>query len=391
VNTVMIYREELLPLSETFIISQARLLRSFNHFYAGLNATPKRLSLDSVTYMLTTSSGTYGRLRAKAYRSMPLAPGFHQRLRSARPSLIHAHFALDGTSALEIQRLLGVPLVVTLHGYDVTTRRTVFARTFGGRRYLRTLPDLWKTAERFLCVSEAIHKIALAAGFPEEKLITHYIGIDRTKFAPRPQSERDPNLVVFVGRLVEKKGCEYLLHAMRYVQEACSKAEVVIIGTGPLLVALTEDAAAMGVRARFFGAEPQDVVRDYIGRARVLCNPSVTASTGDSEGFGMVFGEAQAMGTPVVSTRHGGIPEAVVDGETGLLAEERDAVGLARNIERFLTDDTFWQACSDRAITHVRDNFDLHTQTRKLEAIYDEVIREGGSRYLVHKEGAHAQ
>ena len=390
-NTVMIYREELLPVSETFIISQARLLRSFNYFYAGLNATPKRLSLDSITYMLTTSSGTYGRLRAKAYRSMPVAPGFHRRLRSAHPSLIHAHFALDGTSALEIQRLLGVPLVVTLHGYDVTTHRTVFAQTFGGRRYLRTLPSLWKIAHRFLCVSEAIHKVALAAGFPAEKLITHYIGVDRTKFTPQRQNERDPNLVVFVGRLVEKKGCEYLLRAMRCVQEARSKAEVVIIGTGPLLESLTEDAAAMGVHASFFGAKSQDVVRDYIGRARVLCNPSVTAATGDSEGFGMVFAEAQAMGTPVVSTRHGGISEAVVHGETGLLAEERDVVGLAHNIQRFLTDDTFWQACSDRAITHVRDKFDLHTQTRKLEAIYDEVIRESESNYLVHKQGAYAQ
>jgi colanic acid/amylovoran biosynthesis glycosyltransferase len=114
------------------------------------------------------------------------------------------------------------------------------------------------------------------------------------------------------------------------------------------------------------------------GKARVLCNPSVTAADGDSEGFGMVFTEAQAMGTPVVSHLHGGIPEAVCHGETGLLAPERDVAALATHLHRLLTDNVFWQACSRRATRWVRERFDLRKQTRLLEHIYDEVVIEQG-------------
>ena len=89
----------------------------------------------------------------------------------------------------------------------------------------------------------------------------------------------------------------------------------------------------------------------------------------------MVFAEAQAMGTPVVSSLSGGIPEAVCDGKTGLLAPERDVTTLATHLRRFLADDAFWQSCSIRATAWVRERFDLHKQTRLLN-IYEEVVME---------------
>ncbi len=110
--------------------------------------------------------------------------------------------------------------------------------------------------------------------------------------------------------------------------------------------------------------------------ARVLCNPSVTAASGDSEGFGMVFAEAQAVGTPVVSSLHAAIPEAVANGETGLLCPERSPGALADALTRFLGDDMFWSRASQRAVGWVRENFDLSRQTEKLEEIYDECLRD---------------
>jgi glycosyltransferase involved in cell wall biosynthesis len=94
----------------------------------------------------------------------------------------------------------------------------------------------------------------------------------------------------------------------------------------------------------------------------------------------MVFAEAQAMGTPVVSSLSGGIPEAVCDGKTGLLAPERDVTTLATHLHRFLTDDVFWQSCSVRATAWVRQRFDLHKQTHQLENIYEEVVMEARRR-----------
>jgi colanic acid/amylovoran biosynthesis glycosyltransferase len=102
--------------------------------------------------------------------------------------------------------------------------------------------------------------------------------------------------------------------------------------------------------------------------------PSVTAANGDSEGFGMVFAEALAMGTPVVSFRHGGIPEAVRDRVTGLLAPEGDAEALAANLLRLLRDDKLWEELSENGVRWVNKYFDIEKQTAKLEDIYTDVI-----------------
>jgi colanic acid/amylovoran biosynthesis glycosyltransferase len=108
-----------------------------------------------------------------------------------------------------------------------------------------------------------------------------------------------------------------------------------------------------------------------MSRARVLCNPSVTAAGGDIEGFGMVFAEAQAVGTPVVSFTHAAIPEAVSHGVTGLLCPERSVEPLAEALSVFLTDESFWLKTSERAVVWVRNQFDIARQTIKLETIYD--------------------
>ena len=92
-----------------------------------------------------------------------------------------------------------------------------------------------------------------------------------------------------------------------------------------------------------------------------------------SEAFGNVFSEAQAMGVPVVSNRHGGIPETMKEGVTGLLAEERNVEMLAAHLLRYLEDDGFWAASREEGLQWVRSRFDVNTQTARLEEIYDAV------------------
>jgi glycosyltransferase involved in cell wall biosynthesis len=232
--------------------------------------------------------------------------------------------------------------------------------------------DLWEKASVFVCVSEFIRRKAADAGFPKEKLRVHYIGIDRDVF--RPQSEpKQRDVVLFVGRLVEKKGCAFLLQAMALVKRSHPGIQAVVIGDGPLRPSLQKLATQLGISCQFLGAQPGAIVRHWLSVARVLCAPSVTASNGNSEGLGMVFGEAQAMGTPVVSFRHGGIPEIVLDGRTGLLAPEGDSQSLAAHILRFREDEHFWQRCVEHGIDWVRTQFDLKCQTLLLEQFYLDV------------------
>jgi glycosyltransferase involved in cell wall biosynthesis len=375
-RNVLIFRELLLPPSETFVLAQAAALERYRPVYCGITDVPRTLPVPH-PIRLVNRDGLLARYRMEAYRRMPWAPLFHKRARRAHPALIHSHFAIDAADALGMQSSLKIPMVVTLHGFDVSTSDENLARDPGGRRLLGRRSRLWQRAAHFVCVSKAIREIALRAGYPEQKLVVRYIGIDCEKFRATPAVDREENLILFVARLVEKKGCEYLIRAAAQLRERQREARLVIIGDGPLRGELERLAAALQVPAEFLGVQGPDAVRGWMQRARVLCNPSVTASSGDTEGLGMVFAEAQATGLPVVSTLHGGIPEVVRDGETGLLAHERSVEELASHLERMLADCAFWDACSERGKQWIREQFDIRRCTAGLEEVYDEAVRRG--------------
>ena len=162
---------------------------------------------------------------------------------------------------------------------------------------------------------------------------------------------------------------------MAAVQVSHPDAELVIIGDGPLRAALENQAAELHLRNyRFLGIQPQPVVREWMNCARVFSVPSVEIATGASEGFGLVFAEAQSMGVPVVSFKTGGIPEAVADGRTGLLAPPRDWQLLAKYIDILLTAPGVWDGFSAAGRDRVAQLFNLKDQSAVLEDIYKQAI-----------------
>jgi colanic acid/amylovoran biosynthesis glycosyltransferase len=373
---VLIYRTELLPLSETFIRAQTSSLRPYQPSFVGQRSTrPTLLSSGSMTLAEQSCRLPHAAVCA-AYDWVGVHPLLHRTsflhaLSSLRASLMHAHFATDAIAAAPLARALGVPLVVTLHGYDVTADLRGRNRVRNWLRHQR-MRALHEQAELFLCVSDFIRKKALAAGFPAHKLIVHHIGVDTEIFCPSPASS-STRQIVFVGRLTEKKGCAHLIEAMAGVRRTVPTAELLILGDGPLRLSLEYLALRLGIPCKFLGVQSQDAVRRHLGCARICVVPSITASNGDSEGLPMIVAEAQAMGVPVVGTRHAGIPEGIVDGFRGMLSEEGDVHGLARNIARLLNDEDLHADLRLRGIQFVRDRFNLRKQTLALESIYDAV------------------
>jgi colanic acid/amylovoran biosynthesis glycosyltransferase len=366
---VLIFKEKLPAPSETFILAQMRALSKYEPILAGLERARPSLPLPQEPLLLADRGPRISDLRAKLYRRSGIAPVFHSRAKRSHPDLVHAHFASGGRTALPLARALKVPLIVTLHGNDVTVR---------GRQ-----PDLYRRlgeeASLFICVSKFIRDRALEAGFPAQKLLVHYIGIDRDLFTPSASPVTSQS-VLFVGRLVEKKGCEYLLRALQLVQQKHPRCELTVIGDGPLRPSLEALARDLGVHCQFRGVQSAAVIRQTLETTRIFCTPSLTAADGDSEGLGMVFAEAQAMGVPVISTMHGGIPEVVVDRLTGLLTPERDQQALADALSLLLADDDLWQQFHLAAPRHIEQCFDLKAQTALLENIYTETIA-GNKRY----------
>lgn len=373
---ILIYRSELLPTSETFIDAQAHALRRYKPVFAGLRRIHTALEIDpEETVVLSHGNGPRDKLRRRLFLEAGIAPNFLRKLALQNPALLHAHFAVDAAAALPIQQHLGVPLIVTLHGYDATSTDDALRAAVAGRIYLRRRELLFERAGIFLCVSEHIRAQALAHGFPESKLRTLRIGVDVDLFAPDPlrSRSRDP-IILFIGRLVEKKGCSHLLRAMRLIGGRFPSAKLLIVGDGPLLERLRGEARRTLRNCTFLGPQPQCVIRDLMHRASVLAAPSIVAASGDTEGLPIVLCEAQAMGLPIAGFEGPGVSEAVVNEETALLAPSGDEPALAERIASILGDPELAASLAAAGRRRAVACFSLTRQTAQLERIYDEVL-----------------
>ena len=371
---ILIFRTALLAYSETFIPAQAEKLSRFTPYYAGFITVPG-LTLPRERVVPIDLPGRKGKWRDTAALFGWIAPGVVQQVRAVRPALIHAHFEEGGIKAAVLADRLKIPLVTTCHGYDVTEERHRWQGYPGlSQLFLQRRRHFLKRGDLFIGVSRFICDQMLRRGYPAKKVRHHYIGLDTDAFIPDPAVTRKPT-VLFVGRLVEKKGCADLIHAMARVTARFPEMSLEIIGDGPLRGELESLAQELRVPMRFRGAQSQEVVRRAMAEAAIFCGPSVRSLSGDSEGLGMVFLEAMALGTPVVATRHGGIPEVVSDGETGLLVPERSPEELAEALGALAGNPSLREKMGAAGRARVMKHFDLTTQTRELEELYSTLLK----------------
>lgn len=371
---IIVFNSLLLPPSQTFIRDPAEKLQQFKAYYVGSRRV-SGLDLPPDRTLVVNQGNFLGKVEEQLFKLTGFAPKLYRQVRQLKPVLIHAQFGLSGALILPWARSLGIPLIVHYRGADATIDEASSRYiSLNHWLYFQRKDRLQQEARLFIAVSKFIKHKLVEQGFPPEKIISHYHGVDLNQFRPEPQIKREP-IVLFVGRLTEKKGCEYLIQAMVQVQSFLPNVELIIIGDGPLRANLESLAAKLLPRYQFLGVQPPDAVKNWMNRARLLAAPSITASQGDSEGLPNVVLEAQAMALPVVSTTHAGIPEAVIHGETGFLTAERDVEGLADYSLRLLKDLDLWQHFSAKGREHVETNFDRAKQTTVLESIYQSVLR----------------
>jgi glycosyltransferase involved in cell wall biosynthesis len=280
---------------------------------------------------------------------------------------VHAHFGGDGWLVARSAARLGVPLIVTLHGLDVTRQ----AQRPGprGARHRRHLRAVFDRAAVVLAVSEVIRRTAVDLGADPAKVIVHHTGVP---VPSQPATAAKRWDVVFVGRFVEKKGLDDLVEALALVGDL--RPRVLFVGAGPLEEPIRARAAGLGLDATFLGMRPPAEVARHLGESKILVSPSKKAPDGDCEGLPTTILEAAALGVPTVSTRHSGIPEAVLHGVTGLLGAEGDRVALADGMRRLLTDDALRSRLGDAARRHVQTHFDVAAQCRRLERLYEAAV-----------------
>ncbi len=375
VPTAVIFRHEMFKRSEPFIARQAEALNMIRPIYLGrkrFGAAPVQATHHALWDDLPSSFAT--RVDQLVTRN-PL--GYLACLKSEPVGLIHAHFGVEGVYAQPLARTLDVPLITTFHGFDATTstRNLLGSRKPSWITYVLRRAELAREGRLFLCVSEYIRRRVIALGFPESRTLVHYIGVDTSEIVP-PADRRGRPTILHVGRLVEKKGARDLLLAFARLPRRHSSARLQIVGEGPLLPSLRKLADELGLtdRVEFLGPLPSEMVLGMMGEATVICQPSVTAASGDTEGLPIVLLEAAASGLPIVSTRHAGIPELIESGRTGILVDERSPGQLAAALDEVLADVAGRKRLALAARTRVEVDFDLKRQSNRLADMYRELM-----------------
>jgi colanic acid/amylovoran biosynthesis glycosyltransferase len=269
---------------------------------------------------------------------------------------------------------LRAPLVSAFHGYDLSRllrekRPGLYSRLFA-------------RGELMLPVSDYFRERLISIGCPPEKVRVHRMGVDTRSlpFRERTTAPGMPIRFLSVCRLVEKKGLETGLHAFAMLQKEFPSATWDIVGDGPQRAQLEELRTALSLTGSVVlrGAAPREQVRKLLYDSHVFLAPSVTATNGEQEGIPVAIMEAMAVGLPVVSTLHSGIPELVRDGLTGLLVPERDPAALADALGRLARLPERWGEMGRQGRAVVEREYDSRLLGDRLVEILLDVARRAG-------------
>lgn len=281
-------------------------------------------------------------------------------LRERYPSdHVHAHF-VDRAAlvALVAGRLVDRPFSATAHANDIYVDPILLPEKIWSAKFIAT-------CTRYN--DDHLRSIANGSG---GKVRCIYHGLDLRDYEPGSTTRGDPPLILSVGQLKEKKGFGDLIEACRLLRERGVRFGCEIVGDGPLRASLATRIAELqlGSQVRLTGALVHDAVIDRYRQATVFALPCVTGADGDRDGIPNVILEAMAMGLPVVSTRHSGIPEAVQDGRSGLLVPTGDPQALADAIAHLIEDQVLRDRLGRRGRQRVKEDFDVTTNARALLA-----------------------
>ncbi|NEX16282.1 MAG: colanic acid biosynthesis glycosyltransferase WcaL [Halochromatium sp.] len=324
-----------------------------------------------VEYIRTLARVLTGRIRPRAniFKTLVVFPKtvyFAKMIKRFRCDWVHAHFAtIPSTAAWIIYRLTGIPYSFIAHGSDIHANQHLLALKLSDAACAFTISEYnkrfmtWQTCATWSGTLSVLH----CGVYPA----------DYEKRLKQPLSTRGVIRILSVGSLLEVKGHRYLIEACSLLGAKGVDFLCEIIGEGPLLSELKLQISNSNLRQRIVlaGGMSRDAVRGQLAQADIFVLPSVRAARGSREGIPVALMEAMAAGLPVVASRLSGIPELVEDGRSGLLVMPRHSSGLARAIERILSDPDGARRMAQEASEVVKRDFNLEITSRQLIARWE--------------------
>jgi len=286
--------------------------------------------------------------------------------------LLHIYFGHIAVHLLPLIRAWSKPAVVSFHGADVMVDLDKPA-------YRAATQQMLEAVRMVLVRSESLGRALLNIGCPAGKIRLQHTGIpvDEIPFRRRVWPENGAWKFVQACRLIEKKGLRVSLRAFAKFAERFAGSTFTIAGEGPLRTELGQLAADLGVADKVFfpGFISQTQLRELLYQSDIFLHPSEVSGDGNQEGVPNSMLEAMASGLPVFATEHGGIPEAIEDGRSGILVKERDEEAFIQALLKWTSDPEALAAIARAGAEAVRGRFEQTSQTRQLEDYYFEAMK----------------
>lgn len=279
--------------------------------------------------------------------------------------LVHAHWIIPQGI---VQSFFKKPYIVTGHGGDVTSLnkgilRRLKKRSLKKAGYITVVSNHLKSEVLKLYDTNDVDVISMGCkteNFGKQFAVPNYF------------HQGDKKVVLFVGRLAEKKGVTYMIEAMKQIDNA----KLVIVGDGPLREQLEEQAKEQGDKITFLGSKTHDQLKVIYASADIFAAPSITAKDGDMEGVPTAIMEAMASGLPVVASASGGISELIEDSRNGVLVKEKDVIGIKHSINKLLRDSQMYRNISEQALITAKQH-DYRNLGKKYADILDDILKRG--------------
>lgn len=350
--------------SETFIQAHKNKLKGNIKYYYG-GSLPSHLEGKGFLKANLLLELTY-RLQGKVRKLQ------EERLfKSFKDEKINIVLAEYGTTAVEIIstcKKLNIPLIVHFHGFDASVHKVL-------ENNKEKYNEVFSYASSIIAVSNAMRKKLIAAGAPDDKLVLNTYGPNEEYQKVTPTFEK--NNFIAIGRFVDKKAPYYTILAFKEVAKMFPEAKLIFGGDGPLLETCKNLVKIYNLHENiiFKGILNRQEVINEMSSALAFVQHSITAANGDMEGTPLSILESSSAGLPVISTYHAGIPDVIINNETGLLCKEHDVAQMASNMIQLIENSELAKKMGKKGRTRIQNYFSLGKHINRLDELIEEAYK----------------
>lgn len=351
--------------SETFIQAQKKYLKGTVFYYFGgvipshLEAGTLKLSLFNRFVFKIKKKFKYTDL---SYKEYALVKSFKQH----NIHIVLAQYGTTGHHLIRVCKYLNIPLITHFHGYDASVHEVVKAHN--------NYKEVFSYSSSVIAVSKVMRSKLVELGCPSEKVIYNSCTPNGKFFKVKPKFLKKQ--FIGVGRFTDKKAPYYTILAFKEVVSKHPEAKLILAGDGFLFNVCKNliNFYKLEDNIKLVGVITPEKFRAYLSESMAFVQHSICAENGDMEGTPVAVLEANAASLPVISTYHGGISDAIINNETGLLVEEHDVLGMAENMLKVLNDKDLAIQLGKNGKERIRKNFTLEKQLNVLDALIEKAI-----------------